>query len=89
MASTDLPPKLSFSGNGGYYPPHGTITPNDHGAYVVVTSWIMMCLTGLSVLSRLSMRRNLGKDNIAIIIASVRPITALQTSIYLNFLATY
>ncbi|KAA6415435.1 MAG: hypothetical protein FRX48_00150 [Lasallia pustulata] len=71
MASADLPPELSFSGNGGSYPPHGTISPNNHGAYVVVTTWIMMCLTVLSVLTRLSMRRNLGKDNIAIFIASV------------------
>ena len=37
----------------------------------------MMCLTVLSVLARLSMRRNLGKDNIAILIASVRFITSL------------
>ena len=56
MSSNTLPPILSFSSNGGSFPPHGTITAIDHGPYVVVTTWILMCTTVLSATARLGIR---------------------------------
>ncbi|KAI9843987.1 MAG: hypothetical protein M1838_002393 [Thelocarpon superellum] len=38
------------------YPPHGQVTPTDHGAYVVITTWITMCLMSLAVLTRMLTR---------------------------------
>ena len=72
MSSFNVPSTLEFHSNGGTYPPHGLITPGDHGPYVVVTTWIMMCLTVLALLARLGTRRNLSKDNIIITTAAVR-----------------
>ena len=73
MSSGSLPPTLKFHNNGGTYPPHGNITLNDHGPYVVVTTWIFMCLSVLALCARLGTRRNLGKDNIIITTAAVIP----------------
>ena len=72
MSHDGLPKQLSFHGNGGSYPPLGVITASDHGPAVVVTTWIMMCLMGLSVLARLGTRRNFGTDNVAVSAAAVR-----------------
>ena len=72
MSQSSLPEHLTFHGNGGSYPPHGVVTADEHGPYVVVTSWIMMCLMVLSVLARLATRRSLVQDNIAVFAAAVR-----------------
>lgn len=61
-----------FHGNGGSYPPHGTITASDHGPAVVVATWIMICLMGLSVIARFGSRYNFDKSNVIICIACVR-----------------
>lgn len=37
-------------------PPHGKITPQDHGGYIVIMTWIMMSLMSLTVLARLLTR---------------------------------
>ena len=89
MSHDGLPKKLSFHGNGGSYPPHGVITATDHGPAVVVTTWIMFSLMGLSVLARFGIRRNFSADNILIFAATVRnslntvgachPFSALQS----------
>ena len=68
---SSIPSTLRFHSNGGTYPPHGNITPYDHGAYVVVTAWIFMCFTVLSLLARLGTRRALSKDNVVITVAAV------------------
>ncbi|ERF74097.1 hypothetical protein EPUS_06366 [Endocarpon pusillum Z07020] len=56
-------------------PPHGAITESDHGGYVVIAGWIMMCFFSLSVLTRLMTRfipvRVYGSDDIIIAIAMV------------------
>lgn len=42
MSSHSLPATLHFDSKGGTYPPYGIITANDHGPYVIATTWIMM-----------------------------------------------
>ena len=79
MSSSNLPLTLSFHGNGGAYPPHGIATVNNHGPYVVVANWIMMCLMVLAVAARVGSRWNLGKDNVVIFAAAVStPATHLR-----------
>lgn len=71
MSSGNIPSTLEFHSNGGTYPPHGLITPNDHGPFVVVTTWVTMCLMFLTLAARLGTRRNLSQDNIIITLAAV------------------
>ena len=71
MAESDLPEQLIFRGNGGYYPPHGVITSSDHGPAVVVTTWILICLMGISVMARFGTRRVLDREGGAICAAFV------------------
>ena len=75
MSSNTLPATLSFSSNGGSFPPHGVITPNDHGPYVVVANWTFMCVMVLTVATRVGTRvktiNKLGIDNILIFAAAV------------------
>ena len=71
MSSSKIPSTLNFHSNGGTYPPHGLITPDNHGPRVVVTTWIMMCLMSLTLIARLVTRRDLGKGNIIITAAAV------------------
>jgi hypothetical protein len=75
MASNILPSDLSFSSNGGSYPPHGLITAQDHGPYVVVADWIFMCIMVLSVATRLGTRartlHRMDADNLLIVAAAV------------------
>ena len=71
MSSDSLPDQLIFHGNGGTYPPHGVITPDDHGPYVVVTTWIFTCLAVLSVIARFGTRRSPDVDNIIVFVAIV------------------
>lgn len=76
MSSDSLPEHLSFSGNGGSFPPHGRITTNDHGPYVVIVSWVLICVMVLSVVTRLGTRVKTildpGKDTLVILIGTVR-----------------
>lgn len=72
MSSESLPEHLSFSGNGGSFPPHGRITADDHGPYVVITSWILMCVMVLTVVTRLGTRVKTGKDSFVISVGAVR-----------------
>lgn len=72
MSSSSIPSTLNFHSNGGTYPPHGFITRDDHGPYVVVTTWIMMCLMVLALLARLGTRRHISEDNVLITVAAVR-----------------
>lgn len=72
MSESHLPDHLNFHGNGGSFPPHGTITSSDHGPAVVVTTWIMICLLGLAVIARFGTRHTIDKDSIAICAATVR-----------------
>ena len=72
MSESSLPDVLDFHGNGGSFPPHGTITASDHGPAVVVATWIMMCLMVLAVISRFGTRHTFDKDGAAICIACVR-----------------
>ena len=37
-------------------PPYGKVTDNDHGPYVVICAWVMMCFFTISVLTRLLTR---------------------------------
>ena len=77
MSESALPDELVFHGNGGTFPPHGVITSIDHGASVIVASWIFMCLMALTVIARVGTRQNIkDNDSLAICAASVR-ITAL------------
>lgn len=75
MSSNTLPSTLSFTSNGGSFPPHGVITVNDHGPYVVVANWIFMCMMVLTVATRLGARvksfDQAGIDNILILVAAV------------------
>ncbi|KAI4154929.1 MAG: hypothetical protein L6R39_001326 [Caloplaca ligustica] len=71
MSSHSIPSTLNFHSNGGTYPPHGIITPSDHGPIVVVTTWVMMCLTSLTLMARLGTRRSLSKDNLIITLAAL------------------
>ena len=73
MSESALPDELVFHGNGGTFPPHGVITSIDHGAGVVVASWIFTCLMALTVIARVGTRQNLkDNDSLAICAASVR-----------------
>ena len=73
MSESALPDTLVFKGNGGTFPPHGVITAIDHGASVVVASWIFMCLMALTVLARFGSRQNIEDGHsLAICAASVR-----------------
>lgn len=72
MSSSNIPSKLDFHSNGGTYPPHGRLTPDNQGPRVVVTTWIMMCLMSLTLIARLGTRRDLLKENIIIMTAAVR-----------------
>ena len=72
MSSSEIPSALNFHSNGGTYPPHGLITPDNHGPRVVVTTWIMMCLMSLTLIARLATRRDSGKGNMIITTAAVR-----------------
>lgn len=75
MASNLLPSTLSFTSNGGSFAPHGIITVDDHGPYIVVANWIFMCIVVLTSITRLATRvkafDSLGVDNIIIVIAAV------------------
>lgn len=71
MSESSLPDVLEFHGNGGSFPPHGTITASDHGPAVVVATWIMMCLMVLAVIARFGTRFNFEKDGVAICVACV------------------
>lgn len=72
MSESSLPENILFHGNGGTYPPYGTITASDHGPAVVVATWIMTCLMGLAIIARFGTRHSLDKDSIAIGVACVR-----------------
>ena len=52
------PSTLILQGNGGTYPPHGVVTLNDRGPYVVITTWTIMCLMVLARLARLRTQRD-------------------------------
>jgi hypothetical protein len=56
-------------------PPHGAITDDDHGGYVVIVAWIMMCFFSLSVITRILTRfvpvRLHGVDDIVIAVSTV------------------
>ena len=80
MSESNLPDSLVFHGNGGSYPPHGTITASDHGPAVVVATWIMMCLMALAVTARFGTRHVLEKDGVAICVACVRILVSLAVS---------
>ncbi|KAL9014490.1 MAG: hypothetical protein Q9173_000870 [Seirophora scorigena] len=71
MSAESIPSTLEFDSNGGTYPPHGLITPGDHGPFVVVTTWVKMCLMVLTLAARLATRRNWSRDNITITVAAV------------------
>lgn len=77
MSGSALPDVLEFHGNGGTFPPYGTITASDHGPAVVVATWIIMCLMVLAVISRFGMRHNFDKDGAAICVACVRTCLSL------------
>lgn len=55
---------------------HGHITPANHGPYVVVASYVMMCMMLLLVMTRLITKyltiRTLRLDDLSIIAAAVR-----------------
>ena len=56
-------------------PPHGAITDDDHGGYVVIAGWIMMCFFSLAVVIRILTRfmpvRLYGADDIVIGLSTV------------------
>ena len=57
-------------------PPHYTITPNDHGAYVVIATWILACFMVLTVAVRvarptIASQSTWGIDDLFILIAAV------------------
>ena len=73
MSESALPDELVFHGNGGTFPPHGIITAIDHGASVVVASWILMCVMALAIIARVGTRQNVkDNDSLAVCAASVR-----------------
>ncbi len=72
MSESNLPDFLEFHGNGGSFPPHGTITASDHGPAVVVATWIMISLMRLAVIARFGTRHTFEKDSVAICVACVR-----------------
>lgn len=63
--------KLTFHGNGGTFPPHGIITNDDHGPFIVVTTWTMICFSALALSARVGTRRILSSDNITIALATI------------------
>ena len=86
MSSNTLPPSLSFSSNGGSFPPHGVITPDDHGPYVVVANWIMMCIMVLTVATRLGTRsRTIKKNGIDDILISIAAVSSKPFGYTLSF----
>lgn len=56
-------------------PPHGAITADDHGGYVVILAWTAMCFFSLSVITRVGTRiipvRLHGMDDVVIALSSV------------------
>jgi hypothetical protein len=48
--SLTLPPIYHLS------PPHGAVTDDNHGGYVVIVAWIMMCFFTICVMTRLLTR---------------------------------
>jgi hypothetical protein len=56
-------------------PPHGVITADDHGGYVVILAWTTMCFFSLSVITRIGTRlipvRVHGTDDVVIALSSV------------------
>jgi hypothetical protein len=56
-------------------PPHGAITDDDHGGYVVIAGWTMMCFFSLAVIIRILTRfmpvRVYGTDDIVIGLSTV------------------
>lgn len=83
MSESNLPDVLQFHGNGGSFPPHGTITANDHGPAVVVATWIMICLMVLAVVSRFGTRHTFEKDGAAIFVACVRtPVSFVVSALH-------
>ena len=58
-------------------PAHGAITDDNHGAYVVIVAWIMMCFFTISVLTRLLTRTipvlTAGIDDVLCGLAMVMP----------------
>ena len=83
MSESSLPDVLEFHGNGGSFPPHGTITASDHGPAVVVATWILISLMVLAVISRFGTRHTFDKDGAAICAACVR--TSLSLWLCLRF----
>ena len=75
-----MPDSLHFHGNGGSFPPLGTITASDHGPAVVVATWIMICLMGLSVIARFGTRHTFENDSVVICLACVRTSVSLSLS---------
>ena len=73
MSGSNLPDDLVFEGNGGSYPPYGSITATDHGPAVVVATWILVCLLGLAVIARFGTRPKFGRDSLTLSIACVSP----------------
>lgn len=71
MSESNLPDDLVFHGNGGSYPPYGSITATDHGPAVVVATWILVCLVGLAVIARFGTRPKFGRDSLTISMACV------------------
>lgn len=57
-------------------PAHGAITDNDHGGYVVIAGWTMMCFFSLSVITRILTRfipvQIYGTDDVVIGLSTVR-----------------
>jgi hypothetical protein len=70
-------PKRALQGPSIYdlSPPHGAITDDDHGGYVVIVGWIMMCFFSLAVAIRIVTRfmpvRVYGTDDIVIGLSTV------------------
>jgi hypothetical protein len=73
--STLEPPKGALPSIYDLSPPHGAITDDDHGAYVVIAGWIMMCFFCMSVITRILTRfipvRVYGTDDVVIGISTV------------------
>ncbi|KAK6951348.1 hypothetical protein Daesc_007882 [Daldinia eschscholtzii] len=45
-----------FPIGGGTYPPFGVITDGNHGSYVIIATWILACISVLSVIVRIIVR---------------------------------
>jgi hypothetical protein len=65
----------SFSSIYGLSPPHGVITQQDHGGFIVILAWISMCFFTLSVITRIVTRflpvRVYGTDDVVIVLSAV------------------